>query len=155
MKKTNGQRGITLIALVVTIVVLLILAGVTITYVLNDGGIFAKSREAAVKTVLSGIRDYANNAQGEYMMRYYGGDLAATTEEGSPVVTAESIVNSNFPYAVTFTNDSSAEGKLNGTISIPAATTGLDNVTTVTFTKGFITVTCNGVTLGDVASATT
>ena len=152
MKKTNGQRGITLIALVVTIVVLLILAGVTITYVLNDGGIFAKSREAAVKTVLSGIRDYANNAQGEYMMRYYGGDLA---EGASPTITAGSIVNSNFPYTVTFNDNGSADGKLNGTISIPAATTGLDDVTTVTFKKGFITVTCGDVTLGDVASATT
>ncbi len=155
MKKTNGQRGITLIALVVTIVVLLILAGVTITYVLNDGGIFAKSREAAVKTVLSGIRDYANNAQGEYMMRYYGGDLA---EGASPTITAGSIVSSNFPYDVSFDDDDgtpSAGGKLNGTISIPAATTGLDDVTTVTFKKGFITVTCGDVTLGDVASATT
>lgn len=42
----KNQKGITLIALVVTIVVLLILAGITITLVLSDDGIFGKAQEA-------------------------------------------------------------------------------------------------------------
>ena len=37
------QKGITLIALVVTIVVLLILAGVTISLLLDENGIISKS----------------------------------------------------------------------------------------------------------------
>ena len=40
------QKGITLIALVVTIVVLLILAGVTISLLLDENGIIAKSKDA-------------------------------------------------------------------------------------------------------------
>ncbi len=44
------ERGITLIALVVTIVVLLILAGVTITMILGEDGIIEAAREAAEKT---------------------------------------------------------------------------------------------------------
>lgn len=44
------QKGITLIALVVTIVVLLILAGITITFVLGEGGILDMAKEAARKT---------------------------------------------------------------------------------------------------------
>ena len=44
------MHGITLIALVVTIVVLLILAGITISLVFSDNGIIAKAREAANKT---------------------------------------------------------------------------------------------------------
>ena len=41
----RNERGITLIALVVTIVVLLILAGVTITYALGDNGIFGTAKK--------------------------------------------------------------------------------------------------------------
>ncbi len=46
----NGEKGITLIALVVTIVVLLILAGITITFVLGEGGILDMAKEAAKRT---------------------------------------------------------------------------------------------------------
>ena len=46
LKNMKKQRGITLIALVVTIIVLLILAGVTINLVLADGGIFSKAEQA-------------------------------------------------------------------------------------------------------------
>ena len=44
--KIKQERGITLIALVVTIVVLLILAGVSISLVLNNNGVISKSKEA-------------------------------------------------------------------------------------------------------------
>ena len=42
----KNKKGITLIALVVTIVVLLILAGVTISLLLDENGIIAKSKDA-------------------------------------------------------------------------------------------------------------
>ncbi len=41
------ERGITLIALVVTIIILLILAGVTLNIALSDGGLFSKTKKAA------------------------------------------------------------------------------------------------------------
>ena len=44
------SRGITMVALVVTIVVLFILAGITITYVIGDNSIFKKAQEAKNKT---------------------------------------------------------------------------------------------------------
>ena len=46
-KEMKSKRGITLIALVVTIVVLLILAGITINLVFADGGILQKASDAA------------------------------------------------------------------------------------------------------------
>lgn len=46
---TKNRKGITLIALVVTIVVLLILAGVSISLVLDNNGIIQKSKEARNK----------------------------------------------------------------------------------------------------------
>ena len=45
-KRVATNRGITLIALVVTIVVLLILAGITITAVMSEGGIFSTAKRA-------------------------------------------------------------------------------------------------------------
>ena len=47
MRNIKEKRGITLIALAVTIVVILILAGVTIDVTLGDNGIINKSKEAA------------------------------------------------------------------------------------------------------------
>ena len=46
----KNNKGITLVALVVTIVVLLILAGVSINSVLGENGIIIKAKEAAEKT---------------------------------------------------------------------------------------------------------
>ena len=47
LKKENG---ITLVALVVTIVVLLILAGVSISLVLNQNGVIDKSKKLKLNT---------------------------------------------------------------------------------------------------------
>lgn len=41
------ERGITLVALVVTIIVLLILAGVTITLTVNQQGLFQRAKNAS------------------------------------------------------------------------------------------------------------
>lgn len=40
----KGQKGITLVALVVTIIVLIILAGISISLVLGDNGIVTKAK---------------------------------------------------------------------------------------------------------------
>ncbi len=54
MKKT---RGITLVALVVTIVVLLILVGITINYTLGDNGIFKQATNAKEQTEIAVARE--------------------------------------------------------------------------------------------------
>ena len=50
MNKLKSKKGITLVALVVTIVVLLILAGASINLVLGDNGIIDKAKEAQRKS---------------------------------------------------------------------------------------------------------
>ena len=50
------EKGITVIALVVTIIVMLILVGVTISVALN-GGLFGKAEEAGSKTKISQIQE--------------------------------------------------------------------------------------------------
>ena len=57
-KRTSlGEKAITLIALVVTIVILLILAGVTITMTLGQNGLFTRAREGAATYNESEVRD--------------------------------------------------------------------------------------------------
>ena len=52
MKNKNNQKGITLVALVITIVILLILAGISL-YALTNTGLFAKATDAKVKTQIA------------------------------------------------------------------------------------------------------
>ena len=56
-RKSLGEKAITLIALVVTIVILLILAGVTITMTLGENGLFTRAREGAAAYNESEVRD--------------------------------------------------------------------------------------------------
>ena len=48
--KTRKMKGITLVALVVTVVVLLILAGVSLILVLGENGIIKKAHEVAAQS---------------------------------------------------------------------------------------------------------
>ena len=58
IKVTSKQEtGITLIALVVTIVVLLILAGVTVSLLQDENGIIEKSKVAKIETRASQVED--------------------------------------------------------------------------------------------------
>ena len=66
------QKGITLVALVITIVVLIILAGVAISLTLSDNGIFTKAK--------AGRDNYQ----------------VAANEERSELANAEAYVNANY-----------------------------------------------------------
>lgn len=63
MKKTlKNERGITLIALVVTIIVLLILAGVTINAVFGENGLIKQVEIAKERNIMSAYQDEADRA---------------------------------------------------------------------------------------------
>lgn len=57
MNLKDNKKGITLIALVVTIIVLIILAGVSINVILTDGGIIAKAKEAKEKSKVGELKE--------------------------------------------------------------------------------------------------
>ena len=74
MIKMKKERGITLIALVVTIVVLLILAGVSINAIFNENGLIKKAQEAQNKMdqatendqkELNNLNEWIENVTGE------------------------------------------------------------------------------------------
>ena len=61
MKKFTKEKGITLIALIITIIVMLILVAVTISVALN-GGLFEKARNAAEQTQLEANKESLQHA---------------------------------------------------------------------------------------------
>ena len=64
----NNKKGITLIALVVTVVVLIILAGVSINAVLGDNGIIKKANQAASVTKEAEVKEAINRTILEFYL---------------------------------------------------------------------------------------
>ena len=78
--KSKTQKGITLIALVVTIVVLLILAGVSINMVFSDGGILDKAKSAERKSTIAKEKEIVEMAY-----------LAVSTEKAGGEITPDDL----------------------------------------------------------------
>ena len=58
----KNQKGITLIALVITIIVLLILAGITIAMLTGENGLLTKANDAAANQKIAEAKDLASMA---------------------------------------------------------------------------------------------
>ena len=89
MSHIKKQGGITLIALVVTIVVLLILAGVSVNAIIGDEGIVNKAKEAQTKmneaqqndkNSLSSLSNWLDETLNEIGDNTTGGSLPTTTD---------------------------------------------------------------------------
>ena len=65
------QKGITLVALVITIIILLILAGISIA-ALNDSGLFTKANEAKNKSDNAALNENLRLQDYEHWMNNYG-----------------------------------------------------------------------------------
>ena len=63
MKKITNSYGITLISLVVTIIVLLILAGVSIAMLTGDNGILTEADNAKMETIVATVKENLNLEQ--------------------------------------------------------------------------------------------
>ena len=74
--KTKEMKGITLIALVITIVVLLILAGVSINLLLGDNGIITKAKEAKDSYSKSAVKEKVGFLLNEYKIDKATGENA-------------------------------------------------------------------------------
>lgn len=68
MKKQKNNHGITLIALVITIIVLLILVGVSIRFVLGENGIIVKSKISRQEHEIATILEKLNLEKTSYEM---------------------------------------------------------------------------------------
>ena len=81
-KQIKEKRGITLIALVVTIVVLLILAGITINMLFSNGGIFKTAQDAANAWNEATVNEQESlNNLAEQIENLVNGQVGGGTEE--------------------------------------------------------------------------
>ena len=134
----DNKKGITLIALVVTVVVLIILAGVSINAVLGDNGIIKKANQAASVTKEAEVKEAINRTILEF---YLTNDyetledfLKAKAEDGSiDSVTKNAdgtLTVKKGEYSVTVENKtnssggSSSGGSTGGETQTPEITTG-------------------------------
>ena len=123
----TATAGITLIALVVTIVVLLILAGITITFVLGENGIISMAKRAAEATnqAMQNEQEYLANVT-EQLRNYLNGGSGGTTNPDNP---PEPTTGPNGkPLAETITTPDNtknidAEDRYGNKITIPAGFT--------------------------------
>lgn len=72
----KNQKGITLVALVITIVVLLILAGVTISMVLGPNGVLTNSRKAKENSARGTANDALSTALSSLSTDYYANGVS-------------------------------------------------------------------------------
>lgn len=86
------QEGITLIALVITIIVLLILAGVSIAMLTGSNGILTKATEAGDQTAKAEIREQVTLAINEILMNKADVTNTATGTTQYQEVTRENII---------------------------------------------------------------
>ena len=94
----KNKKGITLIALVVTIVVLLILAGVTISLILDENGIIAKSKDARNSAIESDEKEKVEMAYVSAALKKLGDTVTAEElqeELDSSVGTGKTDVTTN------------------------------------------------------------
>ena len=121
----RNERGITLIALVVTIVVLLILAGVTITYALGNNGLFTNAQQAEYYAELGNIRDYAAMARLDVMTAYYAKGVALTADE------IGTTIQRNFPgyesSAIVTEHATETKGALAGSFDVTLKSKNIPN----------------------------
>lgn len=105
----KNQKGITLVALVITIVVLLILAGVTISMVMGPNGVLTNSQIAKERSAKGTANDALSTALSSISTNYY-----ATSTNGTPIgnVTAATLKTQAPEYTFTVDGNTADGGKV-------------------------------------------
>ena len=67
-----NKKGITLIALIVTIIVLVILAGFSVAVLMGDNGIINKAMKSKTDTIIGDVKDAAEIIRGDYEVEHLG-----------------------------------------------------------------------------------
>ena len=165
--KIRQEKGITLVALIITIIVLLILAMVSISLVMN-GGIIGKSKSAVDKYSQEEIQEQIKLAYSEWQMGQYTGETQTASAfiqsklnsiYGAGSVT--SVEESNGTFTVSFANgkvysynvSTGVASKVKTIAEYPDATPGTATTENSKYTSGTLTaVIPAGYTVSNVAA---
>ena len=124
----NKQKGITLIALVITIIVLLILAGVSIAMLTGDNGILTKANDSKIASIEGAVRDAVVLAVSNYRTENY------QQNQGTLTITAENIESEVAKTLTDYTVDASGAN-----LTVTGSDLGSKTTTVVLATNGSIT----------------
>ena len=120
MKKTQ-EKGITLIALVVTIVVLLILSGITINMLFGSDGIFKVAQDAANAWNQAVINEQADlDNLTEQIQNLVNGQVGGGTEEPETPTDDLTKVSDNLGTVISTTENTDLTDSLGNKITVPA-----------------------------------
>lgn len=137
MLKKNG--GITLIALVITIIVLLILAGVSIAMLTGDNGLLTKTTTAADKEKIGGAKDVISTEIAAYGADWYEAKYVTTP---ATTDTIDAYIASKFTKTsvegCTITKGTDSSSNVTYTVEVTGAKTG-DATAVGTLKDGAIT----------------
>ena len=149
MKKNN--KGITLVALIITIIILLILAGVTLKFTLGNDGIIEKTEQAAdesnkqiatecinFKITTTQIDSYTKNGRNatlqelaDYLCKNEQGDIQYVTLESKKIASLEKITVGKSTSIFTKLNDYPYEFEINDSLQLVS----IDNIKIATNTN--------------------
>ena len=76
-KRDRKENGITLVALVITIIVLLILAGVSIALVVGDNGVLSKAQDAKTGSIVAEEKEQVDLAYSSALTKNLGAAVTA------------------------------------------------------------------------------
>ena len=119
----RNQKGITLIALVITIIVLLILAGVSIAMLTGNNGILSKATKAGDDSITSEVEEKINLALNEAYTGILAGDESinisdlGSTDDQTFNISENPITNVTASTVVTITWTHDTYGTYTGSIT--------------------------------------
>lgn len=125
MKNLKNQKGITLVALVVTIIVLLILAGVSLSLVAGSDGILGKATNAVDKHQIATIKEkielkiaeeVENFYEAKYVKRsidnaYNAYDYLTAVDDSTKITERTTINEAGATYTISYIKDTTNAGK--------------------------------------------
>lgn len=127
------QKGITLVALVITIIVLLILAGVSISLVVGNNGVLTRASDAVNKNTVANVREKVTMAFASAEMAYqteWAGNTARTRVDSYTATLANELTSNGLLATGTTTGSAANQTPISGTTATIA--------TEVTTNSGYV-----------------
>lgn len=136
----KSQKGITLVALAVTIVVLLILAGVTIAFVLSDDGVVKSAQDAATANDGAIVAENIQQALVAVQINELAGKIEFQTNEATTGKDVTSDITKGLGTTGVAISSGTIKIKDDNTVTFNTVKATLDGKTfDVTYTNGRVT----------------
>lgn len=120
----KNNKGITLIALVITIIVLLILAGVAIAMLSGDNGVLTRASDSKVANFIGAKKDEVNMAAAEGITEFY--EKKYVTEDLTAADTVQALVETKITAVKIETEKDTKED-----ITVTLNTTGAEHTVVI------------------------